>query len=110
MQSGQDKEQGNEQWLAHVFGYDRHSPGKEERLEERTHKQVSIERGWDDLEGVEKQYLSCSVSVKESRSRVVKLPPGVIAVKFVEHLCFPDLQGVGRKVAAFIIRLLEVEA
>src|SRR2546421_19361 len=31
MQSGQNKEQGNEQRLAHVFGYDRHSPGKEER-------------------------------------------------------------------------------
>src|ERR1700674_1683026 len=110
MQSGENKEQGNKQRPAHVFGDNRHCPGEEKRLKNDTCEQMSIERGRHDLEGIEKQSLSRRVSVKEGRSRMVKSPSGIVAVKFVEHLCFPDLQGVGRKVAAFVVRLFEVEA
>jgi len=88
----------------------RHCPGEEKRLKNDTCEQMSIERGRYDLERIEKQYLSRRVSVKEGRSRMVETPSGIVAVKFVEHLCFPDLQGVGRKVAAFVVRLFEVEA
>ena len=40
---------------------------------------------------------------------MMKAPSRIVAVDFVERLCFPDLQSVGRKVAALIKRLLEVE-